>query len=78
MTFGYTPESDARIRNCSLYLSKNGDWALAGVDTTIFNETVNTFYLSDLSIGVYGWNVRCADEAGRQADYLVNYTFLAA
>ena len=76
ITFSYLPESGSVISNCSLELSRNGEWSVYGVDTTIFNASSNTFYLPNLSVGLYGWNVLCENAGGERAKHVVDYNFI--
>jgi len=62
VTFRYTP-SDSDLQSCELWGDFDGEFKLNQTDTSLTNNTENTFALN-LPDGIYKWNIRCNDSMG--------------
>ncbi len=71
--FTYLP-FDYNLKNCTLYIDRNGTFLPNVSDQNPQNNATNMFQNIYLGIGLYTWNVRCYDVQGNAAYALSNFT----
>jgi len=73
--FNYTPSTNAKFTNCSLWDNSSGSWQRRQWNSTgVTNGSINSFNRTYSSDGVYIWNVECCTEANCGFSS-ANYTF---
>ncbi|MFH0860509.1 MAG: C25 family cysteine peptidase [Candidatus Altiarchaeota archaeon] len=61
--FVYTA-SDRSTLNCSIFTDITGPFTSVLDDTTILNNSRNSFFLQNISDGEYSWSISCTDNHG--------------
>ncbi|MCX6707766.1 MAG: hypothetical protein NT001_06550 [Candidatus Woesearchaeota archaeon] len=59
INFTYTPQDDTGFMNCSLWFNN----ALNTSNTTITNNSLNSFTFTNLREGKYNWTINCTDNS---------------
>ncbi|MFA5070762.1 MAG: PQQ-binding-like beta-propeller repeat protein [Candidatus Pacearchaeota archaeon] len=69
VTFSYNVSAPLSIENCSLIFEDE----LNQTDTSITKDITQNFSITDLSSGVYNWNINCTDSVSNQSTSSLQY-----